>query len=239
MNPIWVIAKREINAYFNSMVAFILIIAFLILTGYFTWFNSNADIFFRKQADLGIFFNIAYYIFLIFIPALTMRQLAEEKKTGTIELLLTKAVSNRQIVLGKFVACLAIIGATLLFTIPYYITVSNIGNIDHGATISGYFGLLLIGASLTSIGLFASSITNNQIVAFLVALFINLIFFFIFGFLANSNTGILGSIFETLNIQTHYDSISRGLIDTKDLIYFASIISLGLLLAELNISKRS
>lgn len=238
MNPIWVIAKREINAYFNSMVAFILIIAFLILTGYFTWFNSNADIFFRKQADLQIFFNIAYFIFLIFIPALTMRQLAEEKKTGTIELLLTKSVSNRQIVLGKFFACLAIIGTTLLFTIPYYITVSNIGNIDHGATISGYFGLLLIGAALTSIGLFASSITNNQIVAFLIALFINLIFFFIFSFLANSNTGILGSIFDTLSIQNHYDSISRGLIDTKDLIYFASIIILGLLLAELNISKR-
>ena len=238
MNPIWVIAKREINAYFNSMVAFILIIAFLILTGYFTWFNSNADIFFRKQADLQIFFNIAYFIFLIFIPALTMRQLAEEKKTGTIELLLTKAVSNRQIVLGKFVACLTIIGATLLFTIPYYITVSNIGNIDHGATISGYLGLLLIGAALTSIGLFASSITNNQIVAFLIALFINLIFFFIFSFLAQSSTGIMGSIFDTLSIQNHYDSISRGLIDTKDLIYFASIIILGLLLAELNISKR-
>lgn len=238
MNPIWVIAKREINAYFNSMVAFILIIAFLILTGYFTWFNSNADIFFRKQADLQIFFNIAYFIFLIFIPALTMRQLAEEKKTGTIELLLTKSVSNRQIVLGKFVACLAIIGTTLLFTIPYYITVSNIGNIDHGATISGYLGLLLIGAALTSIGLFASSITNNQIVAFLIALFINLIFFFIFSFLAQSSTGIMGSIFDTLSIQNHYDSISRGLIDTKDLIYFASIIILGLLLAELNISKR-
>jgi len=238
MNPIWVIAKREINAYFNSMVAFVLIIAFLILTGFFTWFNSNADIFFRKQADLGIFFNIAYFIFLIFIPALTMRQLAEEKKTGTIELLLTKSVSNRQIVLGKFFACLAIVAATLLFTLPYYITVSNIGNIDHGATICGYLGLLILAATYISIGLYASSVTNNQIVAFLIAFFINLLFCFLFSMLAGSNNGIIGGIFDTLSIQGHYDSISRGLIDTKDLIYFASIIILGLLLAELNISKR-
>ena len=238
MSPSWIIAKRELNAFFDSLVAYILLIAFLGFSGFFTWLNSNADIFLRKQADLIVFFQVAFWTLFLFIPAITMKQLAEEKKTGTIEMLLTKEITNRQIVWGKFLACFMMVLIALLFTLPYYITVANIGNIDHGATICGYFGLILMSAAYISIGLFASSITNNQIVAFLLALFISIFFHIIFGFLANGATGVFGQIFDTLSLSKHFESISRGVLDTKDLVYFISITILGILLSEINLAKR-
>ena len=237
MNTIWIIAKRELNSFFDSLVAYIIIIAFLAFSGYFTWLGGS-DIFFRKEADLLVFFQIAFWTLFFFIPALTMRQLAEEKKTGTIELLLTKNVTDRQIVLGKFLACFLMVCIALLFTLPYYITVARLGDIDHGATIAGYFGLLLMSAAYISIGLFTSSITNNQIVAFLLALFIGIFFHFLFDVMATSMKGWMGELFSTLSLTNHYQSIIRGVLDTKDILYFASLIFMGIILAELNISKR-
>ena len=168
-----------------------------------------------------------------------MRLLAEENKTGTIELLLTKAVTDRQVVIGKFLSTLLLVGIALLFTLPYVITLANIGTIDTGAIACGYLGLLLMSASYISIGLYASSITNNQIVAFLAALFIGLFFHIIFDALASNFTGWLGSVFSTLSMSDHFDSISRGVVDTRDLIYFLSIVAVGLLLAELSLTKRN
>ena len=239
MNQVWVIAKRELGAYFDSLIAYIVIIAFLGISGFFTWLIGNGDIFFRKQADLNVFFGVARWTLFFFIPAITMRQIAEEKKTGTIELLLTKSVSDRQLVLGKFLSCLITVAIALLFTIPYYISVSRLGNIDHGATISGYLGLILMSGAYISIGLFASSLTNNQIVAFLLALFIGIFFHLLFDIMASSTTGFMAQLFDTLSLNNHFDSISRGVIDTKDIIYFLSLIILGLLLAEINIQKRN
>ena len=238
MKQIWVIAKRELNSYFDSLIAYIVIIAFLAISGFFTWLIGNGDIFFRKQADLNVFFGIARWTLFFFIPAITMRQLAEEKKTGTIELLLTKAVTDRQVILGKFLSCLITVAIALLFTLPWYLTVSTLGNMDHGATISGYIALLLMSAAYISIGLFASSITNNQIVAFLLALFIGIFFHLLFDILASGTSGFLGQLFNTLSLTTHFDSMSRGVIDSKDIIYFGSVIVLGILMAELSISKR-
>ena len=238
MKQIWVIAKRELNSYFDSLIAYIVIIAFLAISGFFTWLIGNGDIFFRKQADLNVFFGIARWTLFFFIPAITMRQLAEEKKTGTIELLLTKAVTDRQVILGKFLSCLITVGIALLFTLPWYFTVSTLGNMDHGATVSGYIALLLMSAAYISIGLFASSITNNQIVAFLLALFIGIFFHLLFDILASGTGGFFGQLFNTLSLTTHFDSMSRGVIDTKDIIYFGSVIVLGILMAELSISKR-
>ncbi|HHH49418.1 MAG TPA: ABC transporter permease, partial [Saprospiraceae bacterium] len=206
MSPVWIIAKRELNSFFDSLVAYIIIIAFLAFSGYFTWLGGS-DIFFRKEADLLVFFQIAFWTLFFFIPALTMRQLAEEKKTGTIELLLTKDVTDRQVVLGKFLACLMMVGIALLFTLPYYITVARLGDIDHGATIAGYFGLLLMSAAYISIGLFTSSLTNNQIVAFLLALFIGIFFHFLFDMMASSMKGQMGELFSTLSLRNHYQSI--------------------------------
>ncbi|MEL6926041.1 MAG: ABC transporter permease [Bacteroidota bacterium] len=237
MNPIWIIAKRELASFFDSLVAYVVIVAFLGFSGLFTWLYG-ANIFLRGEADLRVFFQIAFWTLFFFIPALTMGQLAEEKKSGTIELLLTKNVSDMQVVLGKFLACLLMVLITLAFTIPYYVSVSTLGEMDHGATIAGYVGLILMSASYIAIGLFASSITNNQIVAFLLALLIGIFFHFVFGFLAAGSSGWLGELFSTLSLAEHYESITRGVLDTKDLIYFGSLIFMGIILSEMNISKR-
>lgn len=237
MSPVSVIAKRELASYFDSLIAYIIIIAFLGFTGFFTWLYGS-DIFMRKQADLAAFFGVARWTLFFFIPAITMRQLAEEKKTGTIELLLTKAVSERQIVLGKFVSCLMMVGIALLFTLPYYITLTQLGNVDHGAIIAGYFGLLLMSAAYISIGLFASSLTNNQIVAFLLALFISIFFQLLFDVMTSGSSGFLAELFSTFSLSRHYDSIVRGVLDSKDIIYFVTLTAFWLLMAELNIQKR-
>ncbi len=239
MKQIWTIAKRELSEFYNSLIAYILLIAFLGFTGFFTWLSGNGDIFFRKQADLQVFFSIANITLFFFIPAITMKLLAEEKKVGTLELLLTKPVSDFQLVLGKYLAGLLMIISALLLTIPYYVTVSTLGNFDHGASIAGYFGLILMSSAYIGIGLFASSISKNQIAAFIVALLIGVCFHFLFDILSNSNSGLLSEIFETLSLSNHFDSISRGVIDSKDLIYFLSITFFALILAQFMVSKRN
>jgi len=238
MRPVWIIAKRELRAFFDSLIAYIMITVFLGLSGFFTWLYGS-DIFLLGQATLQPFFSVAYWTLFFFIPALTMRMLAEEKRSGTLELLLTKPVSDWQVLLGKFTASLLLIVIALALTIPYYITVSSIGPVDHGAVWCGYLGMILMSMSYIGIGLFASSITNNQIVAFLTALFIGLFFLIIFNVLANNFTGSLAQLFHFLSISTHYDSISRGVVDTKDVIYFVSIAFIGLTLAESVLSKRN
>ncbi|MCK4661373.1 MAG: ABC transporter permease subunit [Bacteroidales bacterium] len=238
MNKIWIIAKRELQSFFDSLIAYIMLIAFLGFSGFFTWLYGG-DVFFVNQASLQSFFGIAYWTLFFFIPALTMRLLAEENRSGTIELLLTKPVTNWQVVSGKFTATLILIIIALVLTIPYYITIANLGNIDHGAVISGYLGLILMSAAYISIGLFTSSISNNQIIAFLLALFIGIFFHIIFNVLAGNFTGIVGETFNFLSISTHFESISRGVIDTKDLLYFLSIITFGLLSTEAILTKRS
>ncbi|MBK5286259.1 MAG: ABC transporter permease subunit [Bacteroidia bacterium] len=238
MDKIWIIAKRELHSFFDSLTAYIMLVAFLGFSGFFTWLYG-ADIFLRNQADLQVFFNIAYWTLFFFIPAITMKMLAEENKSGTIELLLTKAVTDWQVIFGKFLACIVLILVALALTLPYYITVWKLGPVDHGAVWSGYLGLLLMSGTYISIGLYTSSITNNQIVAFLLALFIGIFFHVIFDVLANTFTGTLGGILSYLSVSSHYESISRGVIDSKDLIYFFSVIFLGLVLSELSLAKRN
>ena len=234
----WVIAIRELQSFFDSLIAYILIVVFLGLSGFFTWLFGS-DVFFIGQATLQPFFSVAYWTLFFFIPALTMRMIAEENKSGTIELLLTKAVSDWEVILGKFLACLMLIGIALLLTLPYYITVASIGPIDNGAVWCGYLGLILMSMVYISIGLFASSVTSNQIVAFLLSLFIGVFFLIIFSTLANDFTGVIGEILDYLNLSTHFESISRGVIDSKDIIYFLSISFFGLILAETMLSKRN
>lgn len=237
MDKILVIAKKEFGSFFDSLVAYILLVAFLGFSGFFTWIQGS-DVFMRREADLDVFFSVARWTLFFFIPALTMKMLAEEKKTGTIEMLLTKAVTDREVVLGKFTGCLMLVGVALLFTLPYYVSVAWLGKMDHGATLTGYLGLLLMSAAYIAIGLFASSVTNNQIVAFLLALLIGIFFHLLFDFLAAGSSGWISDLFNTLSLSNHYDSISRGVLDTKDLIYFGSITAIGVFLAEYFISKR-
>ena len=238
MRSIWVITKRELTSYFDSLIAYVMIIIFLGLSGFFTWlFGSN--VFLIGQADLQVFFGISYWTLFFFIPAITMRSLAEETKSGTIELLSTKAVSDWQIVVGKFLACLLLLAIALACTLPYYITVSKLGDVDHGAIIGGYFGLILMSAMYISIGIFSSSLTNNQIVAFLLALFIGIFFHILFQLMASGSTGVIGGILDYLSVRTHYESLSRGVLDTRDLIYFGSFILAGLVLSQTMLSKRN
>jgi len=167
-----------------------------------------------------------------------MRLFAEENRSGTIELLLTKPVSDWQVVLGKFLSTFLLIIIALALTLPYYITVANLGPIDHGAVWTGYLGLILMSAAYISIGIFASSVTNNQIVSFLLALFLGIFFQIIFTMLAGNLSGIFGEILHFLSASTHFESITRGVIDSKDLIFFVTFVFLGLILTEANVAKR-
>jgi ABC-2 type transport system permease protein len=167
-----------------------------------------------------------------------MGLLAEETRSGTIELILTKPINNWQLIFGKFLSTLLLIFIALLLTLSYYITVANIGPVDHGAVWTGYLGLLLMSATYIAIGIFASSVSNNQIVGFLLALFIGILFHIIFGLLAKNFTGFIGEILNYLSLSTHFESISRGVIDSKDVIYFLSIVALALFGTETVLKKR-
>lgn len=238
MQPILIIAKRELSTFFDSLVAYILLVVFLGLSGFFTWLYG-ADVFLTGQASIQPFFQIAYWTLFFFIPALTMRMFAEEHKTGTIELLLTKAVTDWQIILGKFFACLSLVFIAILFSLPYYFTVAYLGPVDHGAVLCGYLGILLLSAAYIGLGLFTSSITNNQIVAFLLSLLIGVFFIMIFGALANVFSSPVSNFFDYLNVATHYESIIRGVIDSKDVVFFLSLTALGLFLTEVVLAKRN
>ncbi len=238
MKKIWIITKRELRSFFDSLMGYVLIVLFLGFCGFFTWVFGN-DIFLVNQASLQSFFSIAFWTLFFFIPAVTMGLLADERKSGTIELLVTKPVSDWQIIAGKFLAAFLLICISLAFTLPYYISVASIGKIDHGAVWMGYLGLLFMSASYISIGLFTSSITNNQIVAFLIALFIGIFFHLIFGLVGGSSSGWVGGILRYLSLSTHYESMARGVIDSKDVFYFLSIIFTALIGTELAFSKRN
>ncbi len=231
MEKIWIITKRELQAYFDSLMAYILLVLFLGFSGFFTWIYGS-DIFFIKQASLEVFFNIAYWTLFFFIPSLTMRLLSEENRSGTIELLLTKPVSNWQVIMGKFLATLLLIIIALALTIPYYITVANLGNIDNGQVFSGYLALILFSAMYISIGLFTSSFTNNQIVSYLLTLSIGIFFQVIFQMMSSNFSGIIGRVLSFLAVGTHFESMARGVIDSRDLIYFLIFIFYGLVLSE-------
>jgi len=237
MKQVWIITKRELSAFFESLMAYIMMIAFLGFSGFFTWLYG-ADVFFIKQASLEAFFSIAYWTLFFFIPAITMRLFAEENRAGTIELLLTRPVSDWQVIFGKFLATLLLIIISLALTFPYYITVANLGPVDHGAVWSGYLALILISAAYISIGLFTSSISNNQIVAYLLALFIGIFFQIIFGILGSSTTGVLSEVLSYFSVNTHFESIARGVLDLRDLLFFLSLMAIGLIATEANLLKR-
>lgn len=236
MKTIAIIAKRELQTYFDSLVAYITLALFLGFSGFFTWLYGN-DIFIMGQASLSVFFAIAYWTLFFFTPALTMRLIADERKSGTLELILTKPVTNWQFLLGKFAAALMLIISALICTIPYVITVASIGNLDSGEVLGGYLGLILMSCAYLGIGIFASSLSGNQVVAFLIALLIGLCFHIIFGVLAQNLTGLPAEIFYYLNMSTHYESISRGVIDSGDIVYFVSLAMGGLVLAEAEMRK--
>jgi ABC-2 type transport system permease protein len=238
MHTIWILSKREFRSFFDSLIAYIMLVLFLGISGFFTWLFGT-DVFLVGQASLRPFFSIAYWTLFFFIPALTMRLLAEEIRSGTIELLLTRAITDRQVIIGKFLSTFMLIVVALAFTVPYVVTIGSIGNLDLGEVICGYLGLILMSGAYISIGLWASSITRNQIVAYLLSLFIGFFFHLLFGMLSSTLTGFPGHLFNSLSMREHFDSISRGVLDSGDLIFFFSLIILGLFLAEISLKKRN
>lgn len=231
------ILHKEIAGFFSSLVAYITIAAFLIVSGLFLWVFPESSILNYGYAGLDSFFNIAPYIFMFLIPAITMRTLAEERKDGTFELLATRPLTDWDIILGKFFASISIVILSLIPTLIYYITVYQLGvvkgNVDTGGVIGSYLGLLLLGSSFVSVGLFASAISKNQVVAFTVAVF--LCFLFFTGFDSFSQIVSLQNVSSYLTafgINQHYQSISRGVLDTRDLVYFISLCFLFLLLTK-------
>lgn len=227
------VLNKEITGFFTSAVAYIAIGVFLLVTGLLLWVFPDSSILEYGYASLDSFFSITPYVFMFLIPAVTMRSFAEEKKEGTFELLATSPLTDWQIIAGKFFACVTIVLASLVPTLIWYLSVYQLGvitgNIDSGATIGSYIGLFLLGSAFVSIGVFASSITRNQIVSFIIAVF--LCFFAFSGFDSVSQLLSFQSVdvfITAMGINEHYQSVSRGVLDTRDLVYFISFILLFL-----------
>ena len=234
---------KELSAFFTSLVAYMTMAAFLLVTGLFLWVFPESSILDYGYAGLDSFFNIAPYLFIFLIPAISMRSLAEEKKDGTFELLATRPLSDWDIVLGKFLACLSIVIITLIPTIIYYISIYQLGitqgNIDTGAVIGSYIGLILLASAFTAIGLFCSSLGKNQIISFTLAVVLS--YFSFSGFDSISSIISLqgmASILTALGINEHYQSLSRGVLDTRDLIYFLSFSALFLVITKTKLGSR-
>ncbi|MCI2229628.1 gliding motility-associated ABC transporter permease subunit GldF [Polaribacter sp. MSW13] len=221
------ILKKEFNSFFASPIAYLVIGIFLLVNGLFLWvFKDDYNILNAGFADINPFFFLAPWVFIFLIPAITMKSFADEFNSGTIELLKTKPLSNWQIVLGKFWASLLLIVVALIPTFTYVYTVyqlgNPIGNLDFGSTIGSYIGLLFLASTYTAVGLFTSTLSKNQIVAFILGVFITFILFY--GFDAISSSFGNDSItIKKMGINEHFKSISRGVIDTRDIIYFLSL----------------
>lgn len=231
------IYKKELYSYLSSLVAYITIGIFLVVLGLFLWVFPDTSILDYGYASLDSLFSTVPYLFMFLIPAITMRSLAEEKREGTFELLATRPLTDWQIVFGKYLASLTLVLFALIPTLVYYISVYQLGvvkgNIDTGAVIGSYMGLFLLGGAFVALGIFSSALTKNQIIAFAIAVF--LCFFAFSGF--DSASQILSlqkfdDLLLNIGINEHYESISRGVLDTRDLIYFLSFITFFLLLTK-------
>ena len=239
-----IILSKELKQFFNSLIGTIALVVFLLASGLFMWVFPDTSVLEYGYATADMLFFIGPWVFMFLIPAITMRSFAEENKSGTIELLATKPIWDWQIITGKYLASLVLVIFSLLPTLFYYYSIyqlgSPIGNIDTGATLGSYLGLLMIGATFAAIGIFASSLTENQIVAFILSLF--LCFFIYMGFEFASTLGIFygtsDSIVKYLGMNEHYASISRGVLDTKDVIYFVSVILAFLFATQLSLENR-
>ena len=236
--------RKEIGSFFSSLIGYIVITVFLLINGLFLWvFTLEFNILDFGYASIENLFMLAPIVFLFLIPAITMRLFADEKKSGTIEILLTQPLTDLEIILAKYFAGLVLVLFSLLPTLIYFFSVYQLGlppgNIDTGGMWGSYIGLLFLGASFVAIGLFSSSITDNQIVSFIIAIF--LCGFLYIGFEFIYSLDLFGNIdlfIKSLGINAHYTSMSRGVIDTRDIIYFLSVIALFIILTKFSLASR-
>jgi ABC-2 type transport system permease protein len=233
MTPALAISRREIRTYFNSPVAYIVVSVFTILTGYLFF----TQLFVEKQAEMRGFFGIMPLLFMFLAPALTMRLLADEKSSGTLELLITLPVRDWEVVVGKFLAAMALLCTALGLTLVFAITVRSLGPLDRGPAIGGYLGLVLMGGAYVAIGVMTSSFTRNSIVSFIVAFAISFSLYLI-GRLTQFVPPSLQALTSFLSIDSHFENISRGVIDSRDVIYYLSVVGVCLLVATLSLESR-
>lgn len=237
MNTVKILINKELGNSFNSWGIYIGYIVFFCICGFSSWLSNN-NVFYLGQATMLSVFVILNWTQFFFIPALTMRSIADEKRNGTIELMLTKPIKTIELVCGKFFANLIITVIALLLTIPYYITLSMLGTVDHGAVFLGYVGLICMSACYISIGIFSSALSRTPITAFFVSFGIGLCFQLLFGMLANQiNSGFIAVFFSYLSMEEHFDSLSRGIFDSRDIIYFFSVCITFLVLSKFFICK--
>jgi len=238
----WSVCKKELRQFFSSLTGYIAIIVFLLVNGVMLFVFENNILDFG-YATLDRFFQLAPWILLLLIPAITMRSFAEEFKTGTFEILQTRPLSRWQIVLGKYFGSLIVVIIALLPTIIYYISVQQLSSgegIDTGATIGSYIGLVFLASVFTAIGICSSSFTNNAVIAFIISLVACALFYYGFSAISlmPSLSGGTDYYLEMIGIDFHYRSISRGVVDTRDMIYFISVTLLFLSISNRNLLKR-
>ena len=236
--------KKEINSFLNSIPGYIVIAVFLIVNGLFLWvFPLETNILDYGYANLDGLFLLAPFVLLFLIPAITMRFFADEKKSGTIELLMTKPLTDLQVIFAKYLAGLTLVIISLIPTLIYFISVYQLGfppgNMDIGGTWGSYIGLFFLGASFVAIGLFASSLTDNQIVSFILAALMSGFIYIGFEFIYSLDMfGSIDLFIKTLGISSHYSYMSKGVIDTRDVLYFLSLISFFIILTKISLESR-
>jgi len=221
MVQVWTIFKKEFSLYFNSPIAYIFIVVFLGASGYFFW----SRFYLINQADMRAYFQLLPWVFLFFIPAVTMRLWAEERRSGTMEVLLTLPFRDVEVVAGKYLAAFAFLVLTILlsFTIP--LTLLKLGHPDMGPIIGGYLGSFLLGGAYLAIGMFVSSFSDNQIIAFIFSMVVSFLLLIIGeSFVLQSMPNALKPIAEYLGLSSHFENIGKGVIDTRDIIYYLSVI---------------
>jgi ABC-2 type transport system permease protein len=229
------IYKRELRGYFDSPIAYIFLVVFLLLS---SWFFFRGYFLFG-QADLRPFFGLLPWMFLFFVPAVAMRQWAEERKMGTVELLMTLPVTDGQVVAGKFLAGLSLVGLSVLLAFPLVLVTAHLGDLDPGPVIGGLVGAVLLGGAYLAIGLFASSLTENQIVAFILGVVLCFALFIVGeSFVIFAAPASLAPLMQWLGLGAHFESISRGVIDSRDVIYYLSVIGFFLFLNRLVLAGR-
>ncbi len=233
MSTTTTVAKREIKAYFNSPVAYIVVTVFMLIVGFLYW----RQLFLEKQAELRYYFNLTPLVFTFIIPAITMRLLAEEKGSGTLEMLITMPVRDWEIVLGKFLAGMTMLAAIVGMTMFYGLTLSLLSPVDHGPMITGYLGLLLMGGGYIAIGVMASALTRNQIVAFILAFAISFALF-IFGQIVQYAPESLQPVLAFLSMGNHFESLSRGVVDSRDVVFYLSVMVISLVIATASLESR-
>jgi ABC-2 type transport system permease protein len=227
------VAKREIKTYFNSPVAYIVVTVFMLIAGYLYW----SQLFLEKQAELRYYFTLTPLIFTFIVPAITMRLIAEEKGSGTLEMLITMPVRDWEVVFGKFLAGLTMLAAIVGMTCFYAISLALLGPVDKGPVLTGYLGLLLMGGAYVAIGVMASSLTRNQIVAFILAFAISFALF-IFGQVVQYAPDWISPVLAFLSMGNHFESLSRGVIDSRDVIYYVSVMVVALVIATASLQSR-